>query len=45
LIKSFQNIKNITNRSPEKISAIDVITNDYILITKGAFSELIKDRI
>ena len=45
LIKSFQNLKNITNKSPKKISAIDVITNDYILITKEAFLELIKDRI
>ena len=45
LIKSFQNLKNITNRSLKKIAAIDIITNDYILITKEAFSELIKDRI
>jgi len=45
LIKSFRNLKNITNKSSKKISAIDVITNDYILITKEAFSRLIKDRI
>ena len=45
LIKSFRNIKNLTVKTPEKISAIDVIMNDYILITKEAFSYLIKGRI
>ena len=45
LNKSFRNIKNLTVKTPEKISAIDVVMNDYILITKEAFSFLLKVRL
>jgi len=45
LNKSFRNINNLTIKTPEKISAIDVVMNDYILITKEAFSYLIEGRL
>jgi len=45
LNKSFRNINNLTVKTPEKISAIDVVMNDYILITKEAFSFLLKVRL
>ena len=45
LNKSFRNINNLTVKTPEKISAIDVVMKDYILITKGAFSYLIEGRL
>ena len=45
LNKSFRNIKNLTVKTPEKISAIDIVKNDYILITKEAFSFLLKVRL
>ena len=45
LVKSFRNIGSLTIRTPDKVSAIDVITNDYLLITKEAFEILIQDRL
>ena len=45
LNKSFRNINNLTVKTPEKISAIDIVLNDYILITKEAFSFLLKVRL
>lgn len=45
LVKSFRNIGSLTVRTPDKVSAIDVITNDYSLITKQAFEMLIQDRL
>ena len=45
LIKSFRNISEISCTNPKKIAAIDVIVNDYILITDKAFDTLLTERI
>ena len=45
IVKSFRNIHGLVIRTPENLSAIDVVMNDNILITKEAFQQLVEERL
>ena len=45
LVKSFRNIGSLVIRTPDKLSAIDIVMNDYLLITKEAFQQLVEERL